>query len=576
MSQHADFLEFKELSLRLRELTMGKGGGLPRGCCRPLCKRCKDGRGGGGSGDRAGGGNGGAQGGEDGEYVPWWWFNDTEDTGGGGDGGQDDGDGTDAVAAMVNPIHLSRDQKAAEARGEETKGEGRRVVNPLYARMSSSSTRGGSLRSLGSFGSLSSSNASFTHANALSRGDSTGLVDELTSSANVATDATGDAAVGVRAAAAEERHAELVEAVDPSLDGTGGTDGASESGEKDALANNPTSSVDGNRIKEKGEEEGEEDKQPDPWTHPSIDPVVDTEAAAEAKAAVPQTREVGVATAATHVALMSTRTQSVDIDILDEEEGGYGDFTSDVTPNSLYTEHNNRSVSGEVGEGAFVGGAHSGGDGGEYTYNTESGGHGGYDERGGSYDENGQFTEHGGYDEHGGYYDEHGQYVGHNEHGEYGGHEGRWGHEMTTPIVDAAEANAAPEKKLGNDYVVDLVEENVTDNTPSNTIANDTIGDVQDDTVGNSGYGGYGGGGGGSGSILRTAAAAANAAITAVPPSKSDDAAAAASHGRQRAAPLSLQSARARLRRIIGEGAESATLGGDDADDESARLRLAQ
>jgi hypothetical protein len=476
---------------------------------------------------------------------------------------------------MVNPIHLSREQKAADARGEETKGEGRRVVNPLYARMSSSSFRGasvGSLRSLGSFGSFSSSNASFMHTNAMSGGDSTRLVDELTSSANVATGATGDAAVGVRAPA-EERHAELVEEVDQIMDGTGGTDGTGELGGIAALANNSTSSIDRNGIKEKEEEE---DKQPVPWTNPSIDPVVETEAEAEAKAAAPQTnREINVAAAATRVALMSTRTQSIDIDILDEEEGGYGDFTSDVTPNSLYTEGNSRSVCGEVEEGAFVGGAHSGGDGGEYTYNTESGGHGGYDEHGGSYDDKGQFTEHGGYDEHGGYYDEHGQYVGHNEHGEYGGHEGRWGHEMTTPIVDAAEANAAPEEKLGNDHVVDLVKENVTDNTPSNTIANDTIGNVQDDNVGDSGYSGSGGG---SSSILRTATAAANAAV---PPSKSDAAAAAAaaaaaSHGRQRAASLSLQSARARLRRIIGEGAESATLGGDDADDESARLRLAQ
>ena len=77
--------------------------------------------------------------------------------------------------------------------------------------------------------------------------------------------------------------------------------------------------------------------------------------------------------------------------------------------------------------------------------------------------------------------------------------------------------------------------------------------------------------------MLRTAAAAANAAMIAVPPSTSDGAAAAAtSHGRQRAASLSLQGARARLRRIIAEGEESVTLGGDDVGDESARLRLAQ
>ena len=180
MSQHADFLEFKELSLRLRGLNLGGGGGT-RGCCRPLCRRSKNGRGGGGSsgGGRTGGVNGGAQGGEEGEYVPWWWFNDTEDTGGGGGGGGgwDDGDVTDAgaeVVAMANPIHLPREQKAAS--GGETKGDERRVVNPLYARMSSSSTRGGSassLRSLGSLGSFSSSNTSFTHSNAMSGGDST-------------------------------------------------------------------------------------------------------------------------------------------------------------------------------------------------------------------------------------------------------------------------------------------------------------------------------------------------------------------------------------------------------------------
>ena len=172
MASHVDFPEFKELNLRLREVSMGGGG------C--VCGRGgrAAGRGGRGDGRRGGRGGGGGSGGDGEDYLPWWWFDDDDCDGGDGEDG-----GDMPFAGMSNPIHTSGEVRAAMRKGEEEKGNygdnkrvSNRVANPLYGRLTSSSFNGGpreshdSLESLDSLGSLDSPNTPFTHANAVSGG----------------------------------------------------------------------------------------------------------------------------------------------------------------------------------------------------------------------------------------------------------------------------------------------------------------------------------------------------------------------------------------------------------------------